>query len=148
MKVQNLRFAARPFSSYVEFTGIHFISGQHKNRHNISVIFHSEGQISRNSSIIISLFNCESLRVLILSQILQTLFQSHFLILLDIREHGQDRLDAGLLPDAAVHIVLRALHDHRGKGEHTDQVGDHHQAVEGIGNIPGELSFHNRTEKE
>ena len=112
------------------------------------MIFHSEGQISRNSSIIISLFNCESLCVLILSQILQTLFQSHFLILLDIREHGQDRLDAGLLPDAAVHIVLRALHDHRGKGEHTDQVGDHHQAVEGIRNIPGELSFHNRTEKD
>ena len=47
-----------------------------------------------------------------------------------------------LFANAAVNIVLRAGHDLGRKHQHADQVGDHHQAVEGIGDIPGELRFH------
>jgi hypothetical protein len=58
-----------------------------------------------------------------------------------------DNIEGIVTTDAAVHIVLGALHDHRGKGEHTDQVGDHHESVKGIGNIPCELRFHEASEK-
>ena len=96
---------------------------------------------------LLPLLNVPGSRILVLCEILQALLKPYLLLLLDIREHRQHRIDTGFFSDAAVHIVLGALHDQRGKGEHTDQVGDHHESVKGIGNIPCELRFHEASEK-
>ena len=66
---------------------------------------------------------------------------SGFLLRLDIRESGVKR---GFLAAAqvAADIVLCDLRDFTGEGDDADQVRDHHQAVEGVRQVPGQVVAH------
>ena len=65
-----------------------------------------------------------------------------FLLFLDIREGAEHRFQICVAPDAAVDIVLCDFHHYAGEGDHTDQVRDHHETVEGVRQIPGEVIAH------
>ena len=68
--------------------------------------------------------------------------QGGFLLFLDIREGAEHRFQICVAPDAAVDIVLCDFHHYAGKGDHADQVRDHHETVEGVRQIPGEVIAH------
>ena len=71
--------------------------------------------------------------------------QDFFLMFfLDIREHGEHWFYVFSV-DLAIYIVFCTLHYQRRKHQHSDQVRDHHQSIEGIRDIPGQLRFHDRT---
>ena len=62
-------------------------------------------------------------------------------------ECGIHRLDLLSVNDA-VDIVSRHCEDRSAAGQYADQVGDRHQAVECIGQIPGKLQFHSGSDED
>ena len=50
--------------------------------------------------------------------------------------------------DLAVDIILGNLSNQRHQRHNTDQVGDHHQTVEGVGNVPGQGRGQNSAEDD
>ena len=66
------------------------------------------------------------------------------LLLLDLGIHVIHGLDLLALLFSS-QIVLGDLNNQRRKHQNTDQVGDHHQTVEGVGDIPSQRGGENRT---
>ena len=64
---------------------------------------------------------------------------------LDIREGGVHGLLFGTVEGSA-YVVGCDLSDGAGESQHTDQVGDHHQAVEGVGEVPRQPQAHRAAE--
>ncbi len=53
-----------------------------------------------------------------------------------------------LLLDLSVNVVLCDLDNKRNHKQNTDEVGNHHKTVEGVGDIPSERRSENRTEDD
>ena len=62
------------------------------------------------------------------------------LILFKGRPHGLDVL----APDAAGKVVPGDVHHSAGQCQHAEEVRDHHQAVEGVGEVPRKTQLHGR----
>lgn len=74
-----------------------------------------------------------------------------FIVLMQTRKHfcldfrivGKHRFDVPVLQNP-VYVVVGQLDDDDRAGQHTDQVRDHHQSVEGVRNVPCQRGGHER----
>ena len=66
--------------------------------------------------------------------------------IVDFFESGNNGCDLFAF-DFAVNIVFSDLINQRAENNNTDKVGDHHKAVEGIGNIPCKRGMKHRADK-
>ncbi len=85
--------------------------------------------------------------MILYEKLLFVVFDSLFHFSLNLRDNGEHGLNL-LILELAVLIVLGDLDNKTGASEYTDKVGDHHETVEGIGDIPCKGRSKERTEKD